>query len=89
METYADLEPMAQADLRVVARGIGAVPSMICRLNEADLTRGKARISHGRCFWLKDGTRVSIVLTPDGGHVAAPSDKPDPTAPATGTFKVT
>jgi hypothetical protein len=82
---FTDLEPLTRAELQMVARHLGMISSMVCRIGEADLTRGKAKIKDGRCLWTKDGRRIDITIG-GGAMIAGCSEDPDPLAPAAGTF---
>ncbi len=85
MEPYTNPEPMSKKELDLVVRSLG-FGAALCELGQTDLTRGKAKLAKGRCFWHKDGKRVTVELTGDGGHIAYASEEVDPTAPATGTY---
>lgn len=87
MEPFTNPEPMTRAELDMVRRSVG-MEAVILRLGDADLSRGKAKTPKGRCFWLKDGRRVSFDAIAGGGHISSLSKQPDPNAPATGTYKV-
>ncbi len=87
MEPWANPEKLSIFEHAFIKTNLGPVQSAICRINEIDRTRGKARIPNGRCFWLRTGERVSIQKIDDGGHVAAVSSTPDPTAPGTGLYE--
>lgn len=84
-ESFGDLEPVTQAEITMVARNLGMIPAMICRIGDADISRGKAKIKGGRCLWTKDGRRIDIISS-FGGIIASVSKEIDLQAPAAGTF---
>ena len=77
-----EIEPLDKKTIAMIARTLGNIPAMICNLHEADVSRGCAQIGpREKCLWTKDGKRISIATTVDGGLIASCSKEPDPEAP--------
>jgi hypothetical protein len=58
----------------------GWIPAMVSGLTEVDLERGRGILGDsGRehCLWTKDGHRITVTVTTDGGVIVAKSKEPD------------
>ncbi len=77
-------EPVTQKQVDDLMRDIGRVGSMICDLDQVDLTKGRGVLEgFNRCLWTKDGRRISISLGPDGTCIASCGKDVDPELPKT------
>lgn len=75
------IEPVTQKMINslIIASG-GPAPAMISGLTEVDLSRGRGVLDDtGRkhCLWTKDGHRITVTVTTDGGVIVAKSNEPD------------
>lgn len=66
------IEPVTKAQMQALARALGgAIPAMIARLGDADLSVGRGVLPNGdRCLWTKDGRRITVSAS-HGTFIAA------------------
>ncbi len=73
------IEPVNQRQVDALERAIGPMGSMICDLDQVDLSRGRGVLDGmNRCLWTKDGRRITISLCSDGSCIAGCAKEPDP-----------
>lgn len=74
-------EPLAQANLDMLARTLRPIEAMVVRLHDVDLSKGAGVLSGGRkCIWTKDGHRITFTLISGGGFLSSLSKDVDPAA---------
>lgn len=82
MQPFKKLEPVTQAQLKSLMRAIGPLHSTILELGQADLSKGRGVLEgNSRCLWTKDGRRITLTPTSDGGFVGSCGKTPDPQCP--------
>ncbi len=77
-----ELESIDRKTLQSIAKAIGSVSAMVCRLPETDISRGCGVLGpKSKCLWTKDGHRITFEMIQGGGFIASCSKVPDPEAP--------
>lgn len=72
-------EPVAAHIVNSIVASLGSTGAMIAGLTNIDLTAGCGVIDgHTRCLWTKEGYRVEVWMSSDGGFGASKSDEVDP-----------
>lgn len=76
-------EPITPSTIRMIASSIG-LGAIILDLHLTDYSLGAYQTAEtSKCFWLKDGRRVDISMTADGGVISSVTNKPDQERPIT------
>ena len=71
-------EPLTKAQVKALISmtGFGA---MIIDWNDIDYDIGRGvKDGNDRCIWNKDGRRIDITITDDGGCIVSQTKEPDP-----------
>lgn len=70
------------AIMRAVEGSHGRIGLLVSGLPEADLTKGRGVLDgDARCLWTKDGRRITIIPSSDGGLAVSCGKEPDPECP--------
>jgi len=73
------IEPITRSQVKMIAGIIGNIGAMICNLGDVDVSKGAGVLGpQEKCLWTKDGRRITITMTNDGGLIASCAKKPDP-----------
>ena len=81
MVPIKEYDGLTQKTIRVIREAFPGMQSVILRLGDIDPARGSGRIDdHTRCVWTKDGYRITMVQTRDGGRIGTCSKEKDPLA---------
>ena len=68
MEATQKTEDVTQEQVNALMRSVGPMGSMIARLHEVDISRGRGVLEgNDKCLWTKDGKKITVTLTSDGG----------------------
>jgi len=76
-------EPVTEKQLQSLINAMGSVAAPIfLELCHVDLAAGRGILKgNDRCLWTKDGKRITICLTSDGGVIGSISREIDPDKP--------
>lgn len=73
------IEPVTKSQVQMIAGVIGTIGAMICNLGDVDVSKGAGVLGpQEKCLWTKDGRRITITMTSDGGLIASCAKHPDP-----------
>lgn len=76
-------EVITPADVEMISRTLG-FGSIILDLHLTDYSLGAYQSGdRSKCFWLKDGRRVDISMSSDGGIFSSVTNEPDKDRPTT------
>ena len=82
MNPIKAFEPVTTKTVDLIAKAIGNVGSMIAGLNDVDIAAGAGILGEQtKCLWTKDGHRIEVWLSSDGGYGASKSKEIDPDKP--------
>lgn len=72
-------EPLPEKMVNYIAECLGGIGSAIANLQNVDYSAGAAKTGPmEKCFWDKEGRRITISATIDGGIIADRSKEVDP-----------
>ncbi len=81
-KTIESFEPVDRQIVYMIGTALGQMACMVVGLNEVDVSLGCGVINdHTRCLWTKDGHRIEVWCSNDGGYGAARSKEIDPDCP--------
>lgn len=76
------IEPVTRDQLKSLMRALEPLQSIILQLGAVDLAKGRGVLEgNSRCLWTKDGRRITLTPTSDGGFVGSCGRTPDPECP--------
>ena len=82
MKSIKSFEPTTHVTVNLIAAAFGPIGSMIAGLNDVDIDAGAGVIDDStKCLWTKDGHRIEIWVSSDGGFGAAKSKEIDSDKP--------
>jgi hypothetical protein len=82
MKPIERFEPVDADIVRLIGDALGTIGVMTVSLNEVDISTGCGIIDgNTRCLWTKDGHRIEVWQSNDGGFGASKSKEIDPNKP--------
>ena len=82
MTPVRSFEPITAQAINSIAAALGHIGSMIAGIGEVDISAGAGIINDNtKCLWTKDGHRIEVWLSSDGGFGASKSKNIDPNKP--------